>query len=67
MLKVVIDRQVSITYTVHNKLNMWRHLIASLAKRPTYLREITPKTFTCIGATDTSVEGMISVFCSTSE
>ena len=37
---------------------VWRHLVASLATRPTHLREIQPHPPTSIGTTDASLTGM---------
>ena len=43
---------------IHDKLNLWRHLIALIADPPTHLQEIRPDKQMWIGATDASLEGV---------
>ena len=39
-LRLATGRRISITSAILDELNLWRHLVASLAERLTYLREI---------------------------
>ena len=57
-LKTVKGCQINLTTRVHKELTVWRHLVVSLATRPTHLREIRPHPPTWIGATDASLTGM---------
>ena len=57
-LKTAKGRRINLTKPVHKELTVWRHLVASLATRPTYLREIRPHPPTWIGATNASLTGM---------
>ena len=57
-LKTAKGCRINLTTPVHNELTVWRHLFASLATRPTYLRKIRPHTHTWIRATYASLTGM---------
>ena len=57
-LRVSTVQRVSITSAFHDELNLWRHLIVSLAENPTHLWEIRPDKPEWIGATDKSLEAM---------
>ena len=57
-LKTAKGRRINLTTPVHEELTVWRHLVASLATRPTHRREIRPHPHTWIGATDASLTGM---------
>ena len=56
--KISKGRRINLTTPVHEELTVWRHLVASLATRPTHLQEIRPHPPTWIGATDASLTGM---------
>ena len=64
VLKIAKGRQINLKTPVHEELTVWRHLVASLANRPTHLREIRTHPHTWIGATDASLTGMGGVFYS---
>ena len=51
-------RRINLTTLVHEELTVWRHLVASLATRPTHLRKIRPHPPTWIGSADASLTGM---------
>ena len=57
-LQVGTGRQVRINAAVHDKLNLWQHIIASLVKLPTQLQYIHPDKPTWIGVTEESLEGV---------
>ena len=57
-LKTAKGRRINLTTPVHEELTVWRHLVASLATRPTHLREIRAHPPTWIGATDASLTFM---------
>ena len=57
-LKTAKGRQINLTTPVHKELNVWRHLAASLATRPTHLQEIKPHPPICIRSTDAPLTGM---------
>ena len=57
-LRTAKSRRINLFTPVHSELNLWRHLVASLATRPTHLREIRPHPPTWIGATDAYFTGM---------
>ena len=57
-LKKANGQRINLTPPVKEELTVWRHLVASLATRPTHLREIRPHPPTWIGATDASLTGM---------
>ena len=57
-LKKAKGCRINLTTPVHEELTVWRHLVASLATRPTHLCEIQPHPPTWIGATDASLTGM---------
>ena len=57
-LRTSKGRQINLSIPVHAELTLWRHLVASLATRPTHIREIIPHPPTCIGATDAPFTGM---------
>ena len=57
-LRTAKGRLIYLSIPVHAELALWRHLVASLAARPTHLREIRPTPPTWIGATDASLTGM---------
>ena len=61
-LKKTNGRRINLTPPVKEELTVWRHLVASLATRPTHLREIRPHPPTWIGATDASLTGMGGVY-----
>ena len=50
--------RINLTTPVHEELTVWRHLVASLATRPTHICEIRPHPPTWIGVTDASLTGM---------
>ena len=58
VLKKANGRRINLTTPVQEELKVWRHLVASLATRPTHLREIRPHPPTWIIATDASLTGM---------
>ena len=57
-LAKAVGRQVHLTVDVHNKLDAWRDLFSSLAKRTTHLRELDISPPTWIGTTGASGSGM---------
>ena len=61
-LKRENGRRINLTTHLKEELTVWRHLVASLATRPTHIREIRPHPPTWIGATDASLTGMGGVF-----
>ena len=50
--------RINLTHPVKEELTVWRHLVTSLATRPTHLWEIRPHPPTWISATDASLTGM---------
>ena len=64
-LKKANGRRINLTPPVKEELTVWRHLVASLATRPTHLRKIRPHPPTWIGATDASLTSMGGVCHST--
>ena len=60
-LKTAKGRRINLTTAFHEELTVWRHLVASLATRPTHLREIRPHPPTRIGDTDASLIDMVGV------
>ena len=66
-LKTAKGCRINLTTPVHEELTVWRHLVASLATRPTHLRKIRPHPPTWIGATDSSLTGMVGVCRSPNE
>ena len=65
-LKTAKGRRIKLTTPVHEELTVWRHLVTSLATRPTHIREIRPHPPTWIGATYASLTGMGGVYYSPS-
>ena len=57
-LKTAKRRRINLTTPVHKELSVWCHLVASLATRPTHLREIRPHLPTWIRATYDSLTSM---------
>ena len=57
-VKTEDGRRVLLTAQVYGELNIWRHLIHSLAARPTHLRENFQHPPTWTVATETYLEGM---------
>ena len=57
-LKSANGRKINLSTPVQEELTVCRHLVASLATRPTHLRENRPHPPTLIGATDDSLTGM---------
>ena len=53
-LKTMKGRRINLSTLVHEELNVWRHLVISLAAIPMHLQEIRPNPPTWIGATDAS-------------
>ena len=60
-LKTAKGRNIVLTTPVHDKLNIWRHLVASLSPCMTHLRETCPYPPIYIEVTKTFLEGMIGV------
>ena len=54
--------RIALTSAIHDELDDWRMLLASLAARPTHIREIIPDYPTWTGAHDASGKGMGGVF-----
>ena len=50
-LRMAKGRRINLSTPVYAELTLWRHLVASLAIRPTHLREIRTHPPTWIGAT----------------
>ena len=66
VLKTADNRRVILTPQVNDKLKLWQNFMASLASRPTHLRETRPHPPTWKGDTDASHMSIVVLCQSTS-